>query len=58
MEKARNGFRSCGIYPFNDEIFDDTDFAPSRVTEIEQSTISPIETKDIVTGKRNYSYYA
>ena len=33
MEKAVKGFESCGIFPYNDNIFSDEDFAPSNVTE-------------------------
>ena len=39
-----NGFSSCGIHPFNPQIFSDLDFAPSSVTESllpEQSTSAP-----------------
>ncbi|CAK8684407.1 unnamed protein product [Clavelina lepadiformis] len=34
VQKAVNGFKSAGIMPFNPDIFDETDFAPSMVTEI------------------------
>ncbi|XP_076803114.1 uncharacterized protein LOC143447068 [Clavelina lepadiformis] len=34
VQKAVNGFKSAGIMPFNPDIFDETDFPPSMVTEI------------------------
>ena len=34
MDKAVTGFKSCGIYPYNRDIFDDEDFAPASVTEL------------------------
>lgn len=36
IEKATNGFRSTGIYPFDRNIFTDDDFLPSEVTEQDQ----------------------
>jgi len=31
--KASSGFRSTGIWPDNTDVFDDTEFAPSSVTD-------------------------
>jgi len=33
VEKAVTGFRVTGIWPFNDDIFSDEDFAAAEVTE-------------------------
>ena len=33
IEKAVNGFRVCGLWPFNDQIFDEEDFIAAGVTE-------------------------
>ena len=33
IEKAVNGFRVCGLWPFNAQIFDEEDFIASGVTE-------------------------
>lgn len=41
-EKAANGFAAAGIWPFNPNIFNDEDFAPSSVTSItEASSVTP-----------------
>ena len=34
-----NGFRSCGIWPFNQDIFTDEDFLTSVTTEEEQPLV-------------------
>jgi hypothetical protein len=34
IEKAKNAFESCGIWPFNDKIFNEIDFAPAEVTNL------------------------
>jgi len=33
MEKAVSGFKSTGIWPVNPDVFTDSDFLPSMVTE-------------------------
>lgn len=33
IEKSVNGFRVCGLWPFNNHIFTDEDFAPSALTD-------------------------
>jgi len=33
MDKAVNGFRSTGIFPFNPDVYSDDDYAPSLTTE-------------------------
>lgn len=33
VEKGVKGFQCTGIYPFNPDVFDETDYAPSEVTE-------------------------
>ena len=38
---AVNGFRCCGIWPFNSEIFPDSAFAPSLLTDEADSSSSP-----------------
>ncbi|XP_021190238.3 tigger transposable element-derived protein 6 [Helicoverpa armigera] len=35
MSTAVNGFRKCGIWPYNPNVFSETDFAPSLTTEIQ-----------------------
>ena len=38
--QAVTGFRSCGIIPFNLEVFSDNDFAPSIATKIQSSSVT------------------
>lgn len=33
IDKAINGFRATGIWPFNDDVFTDEDFVPAQLTE-------------------------
>ena len=33
IKKAVNGFLGCGLWPFNDQIFDQEDFIAAGVTE-------------------------
>lgn len=33
IDKSVNGFRVCGLWPFNNHIFRDEDFAPSALTD-------------------------
>lgn len=35
MSTAVNGFRKCGIWPYNPNVFSESDFAPSLTTEIQ-----------------------
>lgn len=35
MSTAVNGIRKCGIWPYNPNVFSETDFAPSLTTEIQ-----------------------
>lgn len=33
IQKAVNAFKSCGIYPYNPDQFEDVDFAPATVID-------------------------
>lgn len=33
IQRAQKSFESCGIWPFNDQVFTDEDFAPADVTD-------------------------
>ena len=33
IKKALNGFRACGLWPFNDQIFEEEDFISAGVPE-------------------------
>ncbi|CAG5041108.1 unnamed protein product [Parnassius apollo] len=33
IDRAKKSFESCGIWPFNDQIFSDKDFVPANVTD-------------------------
>lgn len=44
LGNAESGFRVTGIYPFNDDLFDEADFAPSLVTDQMQQDHSSDET--------------
>ena len=52
MQNSVSGFQSTEIVPFNPDIFDDSDFAPASVTEIEVE-ISEIQEKDKFTVSIN-----
>ena len=47
---AENGFRKCGIVPFNPDIFDDSDFLPSKicndVSDPHESIIVDLDAED------------
>ena len=49
MQNSVSGFQSTGIVPFNPNIFGDSDFAPTSVTEIEVK-INEIHEKDKFTN--------
>lgn len=40
QEKAINGFRTCGIWPYDPEVFSDSDFIAAGVTEEQQPQTS------------------
>ena len=50
---AVNGFAACGIEPFNDDVFDESDFAPAKTTERDLPAIS-----DTVTGNNAQDNHA
>lgn len=53
IEKAVNAFRMCGIVPLNPGVFTDEDFAPSEVTNIDQSSnvnVEPVEPEASTSG--------
>jgi len=33
MANAINGFRCCGLWPYNPDVFTDDDFLPAAVTD-------------------------
>jgi len=39
MRNAVNGFASCGLWPFNPDIFQDEHFAPSMITDEPEPTV-------------------
>jgi len=43
LQKAVNGFKSTGIWPYNPDIFDDSDYAAASVTEIAESSTTCAE---------------
>ena len=43
-QNASNGFRKTGIYPLNRNIFEDSDFAPSHVTDQVKPSPSDVQT--------------
>ncbi|MES9905044.1 MAG: helix-turn-helix domain-containing protein [Sedimenticola sp.] len=62
MKTAVNGFKSCGIYPFNPDRFDDSDFAPASVTDrplapetdiqSDAGSVDPAPVQEPATGAR------
>lgn len=69
VEKAVKGFESCGIWPFNPDVFSENDFAPAEVTDNtglqeagashpsseQASTASPAPGESEVANTRNTS---
>lgn len=47
-----SAFKSTGIYPFNDEIFDDSIFLPASVTDVPDMTRPETSTQDHSTLRR------
>ncbi|RUS87413.1 hypothetical protein EGW08_004867 [Elysia chlorotica] len=50
MAHAVNGFAACGIWPFNDDMFTDNDFAPSMVTDVPLPTNNPPAPASAIAG--------
>lgn len=47
VKTAVNGFRRCGIWPFNPNVFQDYEFAPSKTTEIPLEVVHDNRTTEI-----------
>ncbi|XP_054713052.1 uncharacterized protein LOC129222562 [Uloborus diversus] len=47
MATAVNGFKKCGIWPFDPTVFSETDFAPSLVTDIPLTQTLTSATTDV-----------
>lgn len=71
IEIATNAFKKCGIWPFNEEVFSEADFAPSQTTDKPQPEISnsttalslanqstPIESASLTTTSSQVSLQA
>lgn len=46
VQTAVNGFRRTGIWPFNDEIFQDWEFAASETTNLEQNSDNIVDHRE------------
>jgi len=44
---AINGFKKCGIFPFNPDVFGEADYAPSDVTDLPMSSFSNPSANDV-----------
>ena len=51
-EKAINGFRVSGLWPYNDQVFKEEDFAPAQLTD-EPEAAANNETNNVVNNQEN-----
>lgn len=49
-ENALKGFQKTGIFPYNDGLFTDLDFAAAEVTDIDPPNIVPVPVNELVEG--------
>lgn len=47
MSTAVNGFHKCGIWPYNPNVFSETDFAPSLTTEIQLNDVQTSTNREV-----------
>ena len=52
-EKAVNGSRSCGLWPYDPNVFDDADFAASAVTEEEDPSQIQVASSTVMQAEQS-----